>query len=298
MDLEGIRLLLRVVDLGSVQRAAQLIGMSRSSLRRKLENLEAEVGVELFVRSATGVVLTPAGAVVLEDGRALLERFARMVGSAKSAKADPAGIVRVVVPVGLPDSTSVEIMRVISAIAPNVCVEETERAEPLDHLHEPFDLLFHFGEPPPRGEWFSRVLGRVRLMPLASKAYLAEKGKPSSPSDLIHHRILGWQVGRSNPREWPLTAGGVLVVHPIVCSRNGQLVHRAAQEGIGILLGDPDSSRLSIPTPLIPVLESDIGGELVFRCLSPTPSDTDPRTRAVLESIQTMLGRMAAGVGG
>lgn len=89
--------------------------------------------------------------------------------------------------------------------------------------------------------------------------------------------------------------GGALAVEPILCSHNGQMLHRAAQDGVGILLGDPDTSLLSSPTRLVPVLESEIGSELTLRCLSPLPSNADPRTRAVLEGIQQIASHFGPG---
>lgn len=291
MDLEGIRLLIRVVELGSIQRAAHAVGMSRSSLRRKLENLEAEVGCELFVRTTVGVALTPSGAVVLDEGRALLERFSRMVSNAKSSQGNASGDVLVVLPLGVPDAAHIALLRMIHAVAPGVCVCEIERAEPLDHLHEPFDLLFHFGDPPERGRWFSRVITRVPLSPLASESYLREHGTPTSVADLARHRLLGWQIARDSPREWPLRAGGTVPIEPILCSRNGQMLHRAAQEGMGILLGDPNQSLLTTSTPLVPVLPREIGRELTLRCLSPVPGEANPRTRVVFDTIDVFLAR-------
>lgn len=292
--MEGIRLLIRVVELGSIQRAARAAGMSRSSLRRKLENLEAEMGCDLFVRSSAGVVLTPAGLLVLEEGRTIIERFSRMVSAVGATGRPASGRVVLVVPVGMPDFIRVAQIQLLQSLAPELCLEELERPEPLDHLHEPFDLMLHFGDPPERGRWFSRVIARRRLTPLASEAYLAQYGHPTSVADLARHRLIGWHVGRSNPREWPLRTGGVLPVEPIFCSRSAQVVHRAAQEGLGILLGTADASMLPLPTRLVPVLDSEIGCEITFRCLSPHPGDTEPRTRAVLEGIQTFLQQAAS----
>lgn len=292
MDLEGIRLLLRVAELGSVQRASQVLGLSRTSLRRRLENLEAELGTRLLVHSTSGVTLTPAGAVVVEEGRELLERVSRMVASAKSATFSIGGRIRVVVPVGMPDAPRVAVIRMLHSLAPGLSVEGVEYIEPLDHLHEPFDLMVHFGDPPPRGTWFSRVLLRARLVPLASEAYLAECGRPSSPAELSAHRLLTWTGAQVAPREWPLWAGGVLPVEPIIASADGQLLHRAAQEGAGILLGNPDPNLLPAPTPLVPVLDGLIGKEIALRALSPVPGDVAPRTRAILASVQALLANL------
>ena len=294
MDLESIRLLMRVVECGSIQRAAQLSGTSRTSLRRRLENLEAAVGNALFVRSAAGVALTPAGAVVLEEGRALLERYARMVSSARAAKGDPGGRILVVIPPGVPDLGRIALLHALQDVAPGICLQDVERAEPLDHLHEPFDLMFHFGDPPSQGRWFSRVLARVRLVPLASEAYFAKHGRPTSVADLGAHRLLSWQFGRCNPREWPLLSGGAIPIEPVYCSRNGQTLHRAAQDGVGILLGDPNPMLVSgLAPPLVPVLEDEIGGELTFRCLSPLASDVDLRSRTIVERLQSLIGQLA-----
>jgi len=293
MDLEGIKLLLKVVELGSVQRAAHQLGLPRSSLRRKLDNLQAGIGRELLVSNAVGVALTPAGAVVLEEGRGLLEHYERMVAAAKSTLSTTPGNVRVMVPVGMPDAARIAVLRSLMAITTGMCVEETEHEEPLSQLHERFDLMFHFGEPPDRGNWFSRVLIRARLVPLASEAYLQRHGRPSSVADLAGHRLLSWVVRGSNPREWPLWSGGGVPIEPIFCSSNGQLMHRLAQEGVGVLLGNPDALLLPGTTPLVPLLGDEIGGEITFRCLSPVPSDADPRTRTVLKLIQAFLTSMA-----
>ncbi len=153
--------------------------------------------------------------------------------------------------------------------------------------------MFHFGDPPATGEWFARVLMRARLSPLASESYLAEHGRPTSLADLARHRLLGWRIGRADPYKWPLSSGGALDVSPIFSSRNGQLLHQMAQAGMGILLGNPDPSMLIHPIPLVPVLADEVGAELTMRCLSPVPAHTDPRSRAVLESIQTFLHNVA-----
>lgn len=297
MDLEGIRFLIHVAELGSVQGAAERLAIPRSSLRRRLDNLEAEIGRPLLVKSASGIELTPAGTVVLEEGRALLEQHSRMLASAQSVKADVTGRVVLVVPVGLPLLGRLGALEALHAIAAGLAVEERLRVEPLDHLHEPFDLMFHFGDPPPRGAWFSRIVGRVRLAPVCSQAYLDRHGRPTSIADLEKHRILGWRRGKSPSNEWPLRRGGVVNVTPVLESNDGEILHRAARDGQGILLGnaDPnvDAAFHGPVTPLLTVLEDEIGTEGVLRCLSPHPADASPRTRAVLQGVHAFMDGMA-----
>ncbi len=288
-----MRLLIRVVEAGSVQRAAQQLGISRSSLRRKLETLEEQVGSELLVRSASGVVLTAAGEIVVREGFMLLDRYTQMLASLKASSAAPTGRLVVVVPLGIPEPARLQLLQALHVIAPGLCVVEREEAEPLAHLRKPFDLMFHFEDPPESGTWFTRVVRRAHMRPVASQAYLDTHGCPSSPADLAKHRLLGWEIAGRNPTEWPLLAGGVLHVDPVFCSRDGQLLLRAAQAGMGILLGDPDPALLVDETPLVSVLEAEIGYDVALRCLSPIPSTADPRSGALLKCIHEFMTAIA-----
>ena len=195
------------------------------------------------------------------------------------------GTFRIVVPLGLPEVIRVGLLTATIATARELRIEELERPEPLDHLQEPFDLLFHFGEAPPRPGWVSRLVGRAPLVPLASEAYLAELGRPRSPDELVEHRVLAWRVGRAIPTQWPLRAGGFVDVEPVFCSRNGLLMHRLAEEGIGILLGDPNPRVRTAPRPLVPVLDDQIGCFVTLYCLLPADERLSPRQRVILDAI-------------
>ena len=287
-------MLLEVADVGSIHGAARRLGIARSALRRRLADLEAETGCELFSANASGVVLTRSGAILADEGRALLARSARMLAAAQAAKERPEGVLRIISPVGVPDLAHVSLVRVLCEMHPGVRVHEVEAAEPHAHLHSPFDLMLHFGPPPSHGEWYSRILKRVRLVPIASEAYFAAHGRPASPADLSRHRILGWRRPGADPAVWPLLDGGTVTVEPLVVSDNGQFVHRAAQEGVGILLGNPEGAFLEGPTQLVPTLDDVIGVEETIRVLSPVPASSDPRVVAVLAGIHALLDGIAS----
>lgn len=289
VDLESVRLLIRVVEAGSVHGAARQLGLSRSLLRRRLDALESELGCELFVANATGVVLTTAGAIVARDGRELLERSARMVSSAKDATTRAEGVLRIVVHVGMPDVVRSQLFGALRATSPGLRIHEYEASDPLAHLGEPFDLMFHLGPAPTHGEWFSRALRVHRLVPIASSEYLADHGTPTTTDDLGDHALLSWRRPGSDPMAWPLRRGGTLSVAPVLVSDNANLLHRAAQQGLGILLGSPDPAMLPEATPLVPVLEELIATEETIRVLSSLRVQADPRMRAVLEGIEAFL---------
>ncbi|ODT76909.1 MAG: hypothetical protein ABS76_29520 [Pelagibacterium sp. SCN 64-44] len=67
----GLLTFLEVAELGSINRAAAQLNLSQSSVTRAIKLLEARLGAEVFVRSAKGVELTPFGANLLGNARAV-----------------------------------------------------------------------------------------------------------------------------------------------------------------------------------------------------------------------------------
>ncbi|MFE1792443.1 LysR substrate-binding domain-containing protein [Streptomyces sp. NPDC059525] len=77
MELRTLRYFVAVAEELHFGRAAARLHISQPPLSRAVQRLERDVGAVLLVRSASGVVLTPAGAVLLDEARALLERVER-----------------------------------------------------------------------------------------------------------------------------------------------------------------------------------------------------------------------------
>lgn len=290
VDHENLRMLLQVVDSGSIQGAARHLSLSRSLLRRRIEGLEAEVGVPLLHRDAVGARLTAAGSVVVEQGRALLESSRALLAEARAAADDATGILRVIEPVGMPLTAHVQTVLATHAAVPKLKIVVRNVEDPLAHLREPCELMLHEGAVPEKGTWFSRVIVRQRLRVLASPTYLRKRGTPRSVSDLADHDVLGWKRPRQPVDAWPLLAGGTVTVSPWLVSPDFLLVRTVAAQGGGLVLA-PTSPFLEEPgtDPIVPVLDDEVGCDLVFRASSPNPTRSDSRTRAVLEQIQKIL---------
>ncbi|WIY02358.1 LysR family transcriptional regulator [Amycolatopsis mongoliensis] len=77
MELRTLRYFVAVAEELHFGRAAVRLHMSQPPLSRAIKQLEADVGAVLLVRSAAGVTLTPAGAALLDEARALLDQADR-----------------------------------------------------------------------------------------------------------------------------------------------------------------------------------------------------------------------------
>ncbi|MFJ9030503.1 LysR family transcriptional regulator [Streptomyces sp. NPDC102274] len=135
MELRTLRYFVAVAEELHFGRAASRLHMSQPPLSRAIKQLETEVGATLFDRSSTGVTLTPPGAVLLDEARALLDQAHRVrvrVAAAAGAAAITVGI--------LGDSTDPGATRLADAYrrrhpGVEVRVRETDLTDPTCGLH-------------------------------------------------------------------------------------------------------------------------------------------------------------------
>ena len=73
MELRRLRYFVAVAENGSISKAAQKIFLTQPALSRQIKALEDEIGLLLFERQAHSIRLTPAGEVLLEEARKLLQ---------------------------------------------------------------------------------------------------------------------------------------------------------------------------------------------------------------------------------
>lgn len=291
MDLDDLRLLLQVVDEGSVHAAATKLGVSRTTLRRRIDNLESRVGAAVLLRGPAGIRLTPAGEVVARCGRALVEQTAAMLAEAKATEDEMAATIRVVTPVGGSFRVHLACIQLIKAHAPAARIELREVEDPLEHLHDPFDLLVAYTREPPAGAWYSRVLLRTPMSVLASPAYLSHAGVPLDLDSLSMHRMLMWRRRDAPVDRWPVASGGTVPVRPSLVSSNLGLLREACRAGEGLLFAPTEPPPGDPSDELVPVLEDRITDELVVRTVTPHPSTSDSRARTVLSNLLEAIGR-------
>lgn len=95
MDLRQLTAVVTVAEVGSVTRAAQLLHLVQPAVTRQIRTLEAELGVPLFERTRQGMVLTPAGEVMVGRARRALQELERATAEIRPAPGQVTGIVTV-----------------------------------------------------------------------------------------------------------------------------------------------------------------------------------------------------------
>lgn len=161
MELRQLRNFIKIVDLGSLSRAAEAVHIAQSALSLQVANLESELGCQLLSRSSRGIAPTDEGMQFYRSARGVLQQVESMqqIGAGKGTK--PRGRVTLGLPVSIAQILAVPAVEALKRRYPDVtlCVIEypsTYLAELL--LNRRLDLSMLFTEDAPRGIHSQSVL--------------------------------------------------------------------------------------------------------------------------------------------
>ncbi|QSR48792.1 LysR family transcriptional regulator [Aeromonas veronii] len=203
VDLELMGLFATVVEQGSFTRAAELLGMPKSSVSQKISRLEYQLGVRLLQRTTRRLSLTPQGELYVEHCQGLLA-LARSANLAMARlRSAPAGRVRITAPEATGTLLLGRILAEFRALYPEVVLELTLSDDQLDLVGEGYDLALR-AAPLKDSSLICRRIGQVARHLVAAPAYLTAHGMPQQLSELGRYACL---VHSAMP-VWPLQEGG------------------------------------------------------------------------------------------
>jgi DNA-binding transcriptional LysR family regulator len=291
MDLEELRAFLDVVETGSFLAAAESLGVSRTTLRRRVEALEARAGVPLLKSTRQGIVLTEAGEVLAQRGRIMMQETSALLASIREVGQEPSGLLRVVAPVGMPPHLFAPLFGLLRSTYPKLNVHARFSANPLGEPLDGVDLAMHFGEDTPRGPWLSHVVMRVREGLLASREYLERRGTPRSLRELQGHELFSWEAPGDDARSWPTLQGTAFKVQPALVTPDIHMIRSCCIAGLGIgLVPSVELADPGIPEDLlVPVLPDLVGRERPLRISVPEALAEIPKIQRVLMHVRQFL---------
>ncbi|MCA9538694.1 MAG: LysR family transcriptional regulator [Myxococcales bacterium] len=297
MDLEALQAFLAIIDHGTLLGAADALRTSRATLRRRIDQLEARAGVPLLVRTRHGVTATPAGEVLAERGRRLLREAQALIDALPEVAKEPAGHVRMLLPVGLAPFIILPAVHATRARFPKITVSVRFHEDPLSAPLDDFDLAVHFGARKPRGPWRSRLMFTMNENLLASRSYLARRGTPRTLADLAEHDLIAWCGPGDAGDEWPLCSGGVLPVAPILATSDIYLARSAVASGLGIGLV-PNQRAIIEPgidrAALVRLMPDVISRDRPVRLVLPEALSGVPRIRVIFDEAARLASRVEA----
>lgn len=193
--LSDLRLFIRLSETLSFTETAAALGLSRASVGRSVGRLETDLGTRLIQRTTRRVALTP-------DGTAFRDRALRLVAEADeiatmfAGSPQPRGVLRANVPTRMGRRLFMPRLPDFLARFPEIELDLAATDRPIDLIGEGFDCAVRVGTQRVSG-LVSRTIANLRMVNVASPAYLSEYGMPSTLDDLSQHRAIGYV----SPRE-------------------------------------------------------------------------------------------------
>lgn len=233
---EQIDAFVAVVENGGISAAARALDRDPSVISRRLDALEARLGVRLLSRTTRRITLTEAGAAYLSRVRTILGELLVAESAAAAGAAVPRGLLRLSLPATYARRWIAPRLPEFVAAYPEVQLELLHTDRFVDLVAEGFDAAVRIGELSDSSLTVRR-LAPVETILCASPEYVARRGAPSEPGDLERHECLRFPMDRFR-QGWKLRNGEERVTQRVsgsIVSDEGEGLVAACVAGAGIL---------------------------------------------------------------
>lgn len=230
----------KVVDTGGFRSAARELNLATSVVTARVRSIEDRLGVRLLNRTTRSVSLTEAGQAYYERCVQILSEIEDAEDAAQVFQSKPRGILRLNTSAGMPALIARPIAE-YSARYPDVKIHLAATGRMLDLVEEGYDLAIWYAAVPDTN-LIVRRLADYRMVVCASPEYLASRGRPAHPSELIKHNCVAFYDAPTLPkagREWQFTGpDGEFSVHTSgnLETNSSITFRRAALLGQGLIL--------------------------------------------------------------
>jgi DNA-binding transcriptional LysR family regulator len=230
VDLEDLKIFEEVAEAGGVSAAALRLGISKSIVSRRISQLEAELGTQLFARSTRGIALTEAGET-LKDSAARISTEWDALRETVQPSGELRGRLRIAAPLTFGPTHFAPVLSQMLVQHPQLQILSSYTDRFVDLVGEGFDCAIRVGHLPDSNLIAKRV-GPITARLVASPAYIKARGAPSTPYDIAKHQIV-----MRDAEVWKFMDGeDIVTLRPRgrFIADNGVSLVAAVIDGIGI----------------------------------------------------------------
>ncbi|WP_322088016.1 LysR family transcriptional regulator [Burkholderia sp. BCC1999] len=231
-----LALFVDVVDQQSFSAAARRLGVAASSVTRRIDRLEAQLGIRLLHRTTHALRPTEAGQLLYGRATRMLAELRGLQEDLHSQRDEPSGLLRVDCPAPFGRRHLMAALAAFMQCHPALQVDLVLTDSMVDlqgaRLGSDVDLAVRIG-PLEDTRLVATVLAPQRRVLCASTAYLARRGEPESPDALAGHDCLAWH-GAPPPGAWRFGERRHVPAQPRFRSNHSEALLEAALEGLGL----------------------------------------------------------------
>jgi DNA-binding transcriptional LysR family regulator len=292
-DLNDTLIFVRVVEHGSFIAAARALRLPKTSVSRKVQELEERLGAQLLHRTTRKLGLTEAGTIYFEH----CQQIARQLDEAESAvgqlQGGPRGWLRVTAPYSIGITWVAPLLSEFYARHPELKVELVLTQESIDLIAKEIDVGLRVGNLPD-SNLAARRLAVFRTQVYASPLYLQRFGEPLHPDELPRHRTLAMHKSRNNgDYTWTLGDGERYTdykVNPILVANDPAPLIGALLGGEGLMLASDVTAKPYAELGHVQrVLAGWTGPEVDFNAVFSRGRVPSPKVRAFVDFLVERL---------
>ncbi|HEY4970870.1 MAG TPA: LysR family transcriptional regulator [Steroidobacteraceae bacterium] len=235
--LQAMEVFVRVVEAGSLTRAAGSLKLPKATATTLIQQLEAELGVKLLNRTTRKVSVTADGAAYYPRCLAILAQVRETEESLGQRHASPSGRLRIEVPTLIARLVIVPALPSFFAQYPEIQLELGCSERRADLIEEGIDCAVWSGELED-STLIARRLGQLYFGTCAAPSYLAAHGQPRHPDELTAHRCINHFSPRTGKIfEWVFAKNGVRIQTPLrgyIALDDENSYVAAAEAGLGV----------------------------------------------------------------
>jgi DNA-binding transcriptional LysR family regulator len=234
-DLNEVQCFVRTVECKSLTAASKVLGLPKSSISRKIRNLESRLGMTLLIRTTRAINLTDAGRIFFEKSAFALKEIDQAEETLDGSRQEVEGTLRITAPMIFATGHFNDLIASFLESYPKVKIDLVLTERVVDLISESFDLAFRLGDLDD-STLKSKKLNSFDACILASPQYIKIHGVPKTYSELEKHECIvfspigeaiSWNLkGPSGKKEF--TPRGRLNVNDIAS------VKEAILKGVGI----------------------------------------------------------------
>ena len=238
-QLQAMELFVSAAREGSFSAAGRHNGLSPASVSRRIGELEARLGVQLFNRTTRHLALTEAGKAYLQRVEPALHSIEDAEAAALALQSTPRGTLRVHSRMLFGMTVVMPLMPQFQKMYPELKVELSLSERRIQLREEDFDIDLRIAAPKDESLMQRRLLATERIL-VAAPDYIARTPAVREPDDLVKHNCLTYWMG-ANDVVWRFMRKGKLkemTVPSSFSANNGYVLHQLAVMGHGIALLD------------------------------------------------------------
>ena len=234
-NITGLAVFAKVVEFESFSRAAEDLGLSKSSVSKQVAALEERLGARLLNRTTRRLSVTNAGARLFERCRSIVAEVEAAELEAGQLHSRPTGVLRVTAGMSLGHLHLAPALSAFLAAYPELGMELALNDRIVDLIDEGYDVALRIGELE-TSSMMQRRLTDIRIVTVASPDYLTRHGEPRHPSELVDHACISYSyvwAGGAWRFKIPDRSHRVRIT-PRIQVNNGDAMARMAEAGTGI----------------------------------------------------------------